>query len=87
MFVDALTWEKLSEASRKGRAAGHEVRMPKPEHLVALKVHAASSPTRSKRKPTGRMSGRSFESGDWTSLAPEFREIVRRYGGKRLFIE
>ena len=82
MFVGAATWEKLFESSRTGHAVGHEVRMPKPEHLVALKLHAASSPTRSK------------PAVDWEDIRqivricglnisdPEFREIVRRYGGE-----
>jgi Nucleotidyl transferase AbiEii toxin, Type IV TA system len=87
MFVDAVTWEKLLESSRKDQAAGHEVRMPKPEHLVALKLHAASSPTRSKPET------------DWEDVRqivricrldiadPEFREIVRRYGGEEAVLE
>ena len=82
MFVNAATWDKLAESPRTGHAAGYEVRMPKPEHLVALKLHAASSPTRSKPEV------------DWEDIRqivricglnisdPEFREIVRRYGGE-----
>ena len=82
MFVDSATWKKLSDCSRIGQAAGHEVRMPKPEHLVALKLHAASSATRSS------------PGIDWEDVRqiiricgldirdPEFRELVRHYGGK-----
>jgi hypothetical protein len=82
MFVNAATWEKLAESSRTGHAAGHEVRMPRPEHLVALKLHAASSPTRSKPEV------------DWEDIRqivricgldiadPGFHEIVLRYGGE-----
>jgi hypothetical protein len=82
MFVDAVTWKKLSDSSRSGHTAGHEVRTPKPEHLVALKLHAASSPTRSR------------PGVDWEDVRqivricgldiadPEFRDMVRRYGGE-----
>lgn len=71
---------KLAKASRTGHAAGHEVRMPRPEHLVALKLHAASSPTRSKPEMGGedfivRICG--LDIGD-----PGFHEIVLRYGGE-----
>ena len=82
MFVNAATWEKLAESSRTGHAAGHEVRTPRPEHLVALKLHAASSPTRSKPevdwediRQIVRICG--LDIGD-----PEFHEIVLRYGGE-----
>ena len=82
MFVDSLTWKKISDASITGHTAGHEVRTPKPEHLVALKLHAASSPTRSR------------PGVDWEDVRqivricgldiadPEFRDMVRRYGGE-----
>lgn len=82
MFVDSATWQKLLESSKMGHAAGHEVRMPKPEHLVALKLHAASSPTRTKPEV------------DWEDIRqivricgldiadPGFREIVHRHGGE-----
>ena len=82
MFVDAATWERLAQSSRTGHAADHEVRMPKPEHLVALKLHAASS------------SARSRPEVDWEDIRQivricgldiadaEFREIVLRYGGE-----
>ncbi len=40
MFVDQSTWEKLTQ--------GAPTLLPRPEYLVALKLHAASSPTRSK---------------------------------------
>jgi len=81
MFVEAATWEKLLAESREMELAGEPVRLPKPEFLVALKLHSASSPTRSKPE------------SDWEDirqivricgLDPEelaFREIILRYGG------
>jgi hypothetical protein len=41
LFVDDLTWSSFSEAPVTKALAGHDVRLPRPEHLVALKLHAA----------------------------------------------
>ena len=82
MFVDAATWDKLLAESREMELAGETVRFPKPEFLVALKLHSASSPTRSKPE------------SDWEDirqivhicgLDPKdaaFRKIILRYGGE-----
>ena len=44
MFVDDHTWSSLSEAPITKAIAGHDVQLPRPEHLVALKLHAAKAP-------------------------------------------
>lgn len=81
MFVDASTWRKLSESAQPANLAGETVLLPRPEFLVALKLHAANSPTRSK------------PAIDWEDirqivricrLDPEeasFRDLILRYGG------
>ena len=82
MFVDSVTWKKLSDCSRPGYAAGHEVHTPKPEHLVALKLHAASSPTRS-RPETDWEDVRQIVRICGLDIADrEFRDLVLRYGGE-----
>jgi hypothetical protein len=48
MFVGDHTWSTLSEAPITKTLAGHDVQLPRPEHLVALKLHAAKAPDRSK---------------------------------------
>jgi hypothetical protein len=82
MFVDDHTWNTLSEAPVTKTLAGDEVRLPRPEHLVALKLHAAKGPDRSKPE------------SDWEDIRhivhicgldignAEFRAIVLRYGGE-----
>ena len=81
MFVEQATWLKLNEGAREMDLAGERVVMPRPEYLVALKLHAASSPTRSKPEV------------DWEdirqivrlcALQPDeepFRSLILRYGG------
>jgi len=82
MFVDDHTWSSLSEAPITKTLAGHDVRLPRPEHLVALKLHAAKGPDRSKPET------------DWEDIRQivhicglnigdaEFRALVLHYGGE-----
>ncbi|MGH8045805.1 MAG: hypothetical protein ACREKL_01045 [Chthoniobacterales bacterium] len=81
MIVNTETWSKLLEGASEMTIAGEPVLLPKPEFLVALKLHAAASPTRSKQE------------SDWNDIReiiricgldpnnPAFREIILRYGG------
>lgn len=78
MFVDDETFEKLrKESVRKGI-----LHVPSPRHMVALKLHAAKSPTRSEPEK---------DWGDVEALVklhrldpddPDFRDIILRYGGE-----
>jgi hypothetical protein len=85
MFVDSTTWEKLAEGATEAELAGERVLLPRPEYLVALKLHAAASPTRSKPevdwediRQIVRMCG--------LDLADEaFRTLIFRYGGQDAF--
>jgi hypothetical protein len=82
MFVEEATWRKLNEGANEMDLAGTRVRLPRPEYLVALKLHAAASPTRGKPEV------------DWEdirqiirlcALNPEqepFRSLILRYGGE-----
>lgn len=82
MFVEEATWIKLNEGAKEMDLAGEPVLLPRPEYLVALKLHAAASPTRSKPEV------------DWEdirqiirlcALKPDeepFRSLILRYGGE-----
>jgi hypothetical protein len=82
MFVEEATWLKLSEGAKETDLAGERVLLPRPEYLVALKLHAAASTTRSKPEV------------DWEdirqiirlcALKPDdepFRSLILRYGGE-----
>ena len=82
MFVNDHTWSSLSEAPVTKTLVGHDVRLPRPEHLVALKLHAAKGPDRSKPET------------DWEDIRQivhicglnigdaEFRALVLHYGGE-----
>lgn len=82
MFVEDPTWEKLQIDSVAMSLAGEPVRLPRPDYLVALKLHATASATR--RNP----------EMDWADiyqiiricrLNPDdesFRSLILRYGGE-----
>ena len=81
MFVNPETWSKLrgeAEAKVSGRVTVH---VPSPSHMVALKLHAASSPQRENAEK------------DWNDILQlvrrhhldpndeKFAALVTRYGG------
>jgi hypothetical protein len=82
MFVNPSTWAKLrgeAEAKASGRVT---VRVPSPLHLVALKLHAASSPQRSDPEKDW---GDIFQLVKRHRLDPNqqpFADLVKRYGGE-----
>jgi hypothetical protein len=82
MFVDQSTWDKLADGATQAKLAGERVLLPRPQYLIALKLHAAASATRTKPEV------------DWEDirqivricgldLADEtFRALILRYGGQ-----
>jgi len=83
MFVDQDTWEKLLEGAKEMDLAKVRVLLPRPEYMVALKLHAAMSPTRTKPEV------------DWEDIRQivricgldpakdeSFRALIQRYGGE-----
>ena len=72
MFVDQETWNKLLEGAREMRLGNETVLLPRPEYLVALKLHAATSSTRSKPEV------------DWEDILQIMRisHLDLRYGGE-----
>jgi len=82
MIVDSTTWSKLLEKSlEQNSGAGGVLPVPHPWHLIAMKLQAASAPTRR------------GSAVDWSDILqlilscsiniadPEFRAIVLKYGG------
>ena len=81
MKVDAGTFGKLVSASQESELFGHVVRIPCPEHLVALKLHAVRQEGRLRKEQDWadvigliRSCGLDLENGG-------FRELIKRYGG------
>lgn len=82
MFVEQASWEKLIEGATEMDLAGKRVLLPRPENLVALKLHAANSATRTKPEV------------DWEDIRQivricalypteeSFRALILRYGGE-----
>jgi hypothetical protein len=82
MLVDDTTFGKLEATSRNVTIAGQEVRIPSPENLVALKLHASRQRAQS-----------SASHQDWLDIVQVvrrqgldiedsgFRALVTKYGG------
>jgi len=82
MFVDEETWEKLIAGAREAKLADQPVLLPRPEYLVALKLHAAASATRSKPEVDWEDIRQIVRICGLDSAEPAFRELILRYGGE-----
>ncbi len=82
MFVDAPTWQNLDAEARQVTVAELPVRLPRTEHLIALKLHAAGSPTRQAREKDWEDIRQIVRICQLDPAAPYFREIILRYGGE-----
>lgn len=82
MFVDEDTWQKMIAESMEMEMADSLVRIPKPEFLVALKLHSASSPTRSKPESDWEDVRQIVRICGLDPTEPAFQKIILRYGGE-----
>lgn len=82
MFVEQETWEKLLEGANATQLGGEPVLLPRPEYLVALKLHAATSPTRSKPAVDWEDIRQIIRISRLDPAEGPFRELVLRYGGQ-----
>lgn len=82
MFVEQETWEKLVDGAQEMELAGERVLLPRPEYLVALKLHAAASPTRSKPEVDWEDIRQIVRICALDPAEESFRELILRYGGE-----
>jgi hypothetical protein len=83
MFVDERTWERLSAEPLERHVAGYNILIPRPEHLIALKLHSASSPDRQRAEMDWEDIRQIIRICSIDSANPAFREIVLHYGGEK----
>ena len=82
MFVEQQTWEKLLEGANEMRLGSEAVLLPRPEYLVALKLHAAASPTRSKPEVDWEDIRQIVQICRLDPTEESFRALILRYGGE-----
>lgn len=82
MFVDDATWQKLAAGATEADFGGVRALVPRPEHLVALKLHAAMSPTRSKPESDWEDIKQIVRLGGLDPKDESFRALILRYGGQ-----
>lgn len=81
MFVNERTWELLSAEPPEREVLGFTVRLPRPEHLVLLKIHAAASPDRSKPETDWEDVRQIFRACQLDCEDPPFRDQIVKFGG------
>ncbi len=81
MLVNEATFEKMFAASIRIQVGTIEVRVPCPQHLVALKLHAAASEYRGERSKDLEDIYAIVRRHKLSVDDPAFRELVERYGG------
>lgn len=82
IFVEQSTWEKLKEGAKEMDLGGERVVLPRPEYLVALKLHAAASPTRSKPEVDWEDIRQLVRIAALDPAEESFRALILRYGGE-----
>jgi hypothetical protein len=82
MFVDGETWGKLLEGATEMRLATERVRLPRPEYLVALKLHAATSATRQKPEVDWEDIRQIVRICGLDPTEESFHALILRYGGE-----
>jgi hypothetical protein len=83
MFVDERTWTVLSEKPEEREVLGYRVRLPRPEqHMVALKLHSATSPDRSKPEADWEDIRQIVHACSLDCEEPGFREVILKFGGE-----
>lgn len=82
MFVEKETWEKLIVGARAVTLADERIMLPRPEYLVALKLHAVASPTRAKPEVDWEDIRQIVRICGLNPREPAFRELILRYGGE-----
>lgn len=81
MFVEQATWEKLNLGAREMKLEGAPALLPRPEYLIALKLHAAASPTRSKPELDWEDIRQIIQTCRLDPEEESFRALILRYGG------
>jgi hypothetical protein len=81
MFVDEHTWTSLSAQPQELMVGEQPVRVPRPEHLIAMKLHSASSPDRAKPEVDWEDIRQIIQISGLDSSDPQFRDLIVRYGG------
>ena len=82
MFVDDHTWERLSAEPLERTVEGQSVRLPRPDHLIALKLHSAASPDRGNPETDWEDIRQIIRICEVDRGDAQFRQMILRYGGE-----
>ena len=82
MYVDPKTWETIRLKAVQKQLETFSILVPAPEHIVALKLHAAKSPTRSKPETDWEDIRQILEVHALDISDENFRALVLKHGGE-----
>lgn len=82
MYVDEGTWQSIRSNAVEKKLDSFSVFVPAPAHLVALKLHAAKSTTRSKPETDWEDIRQIIETHYLDLESENFRSIVLKHGGE-----
>lgn len=82
MYVDEGTWQSIRSNAVEKKLDSFSVFVPSPEHLVALKLHAAKSATRSKPEADWEDIRQIIETHHLDLESGDFRSLVLKHGGE-----
>ncbi len=82
MYVDPKTWETIRLKAVQNELETFSILVPAPEHIVALKLHAAKSPTRSKPETDWEEIRQILEVHALDIEDENFKALVLKHGGE-----
>jgi hypothetical protein len=82
MYVDPKTWETIRLKAVQKHLESFSIMVPAPEHIVALKLHAAKSPTRSKPETDWEDIRQLLEVHALDIEDENFRALILKHGGE-----
>lgn len=82
MLVDSSTWDSLRPMAREFSLDEEPLSVPAPEHIIALKLHSANSPYRSRPEQDWEDIRALVRIQKLDPYQDGFKELILRYGGE-----
>jgi hypothetical protein len=82
MYVDEKTWSVVRSSAVEKKLERFSILVPKPEHIVALKLHAAKSPTRGKPETDWEDIRQLIMVHQLDPQNEDFRALILKHGGE-----
>jgi len=85
MYVDENTWSVIRSSAIAKELENISILVPKPEHIIAMKLHAAKSPTRGKPETDWEDIRQLIMIHQLDPRDAEFQSLILKHGGEESF--